>query len=115
MDRLVGGRQTNEEVPRAGLTPRVTLVDLRDAALLQRSRRAVDLGVDHTLGAVQADGERRRLVHLEARLLLDNTHSHAERSHTQTSDHHTSDTQLLTNTQLKQDRGRGQRCLPDGR
>lgn len=38
----------------------------------------MDLCVDRPFGSVQADGKRRRLVHLQTRLLLDNTYSHAQ-------------------------------------
>lgn len=51
----------------------VTLVDLSDAALLQGSRRAVDLRINHTLGPVQADSKGSWLVDLQTRLLL---HTH---------------------------------------
>lgn len=52
----------------------VTLVDLCDAALFQSSRWAVNFCINHTFGTVQANSKRRWLVHLQTRLLLDNTH-----------------------------------------
>lgn len=58
----------------------ITLIDLCDAALLQSPRRTVDFSINYSFSAVQADGERCRLVHLQTRLLLDDnilTHSEA--------------------------------------